>query len=74
MLQIHEVYTLFLGNRALRKNVIYDISGLVFLYFAFFFLSVLVIAFSGVDLTNEYNRVIANLATLALDWEGRASL
>jgi len=50
------VYTIFLGNRALRKNVIYDISGLRFsLLLLFFFLSVLVIAFSGVRFTNEYN-------------------
>ncbi len=58
------VYTIFLGNRALRKNVIYDISGLVFLYFAFFFLSVLVIAFSGVDLLTNITAVIANLGNI----------
>ena len=58
------VYTIFLGNKALRKNVIYDIAALVFLYFAFFFVSVIVISFSGVDLLSSATAVIANLGNI----------
>jgi len=58
------VYTIFMGNKALRKNVIYDIFGLVFLYFAFFFLSVFVISFSGVDMLTNITAVIANLGNI----------
>ncbi len=58
------VYTIFLGNRALRKNVIYDIAALVFLYFAFFFLSIIVISFTGVDILTNVTAVIANLGNI----------
>jgi trk system potassium uptake protein TrkH len=58
------VYTIFLGNKALRKNVIYDIAALVFLYFAFFFLSVIVISFTGVDILTNVTAVIANLGNI----------
>jgi len=58
------VYTIFLGDRALRKNVIYDIAALVFLYFAFFFLSVIVISFTGVDILTSTTAVMANLGNI----------
>lgn len=58
------VYTIFLGNKALRKNVIYDIAALVFLYFAFFFVSVIVISFTGVDILTNITAVIANLGNI----------
>jgi len=58
------VYAIFLGNKALRKNVIYDIAALVFLYFAFFFISVIVISFSGVDILTSVTAVIANLGNI----------
>ncbi len=58
------VYTIFLGSKALRKNVIYDIAALVFLYFVFFFISVLVISFTGVDILTNVTAVIANLGNI----------
>jgi len=58
------VYTIFLGNKALRKNIIYDMSAMVFLYFAFFFLSVIVISFTGVDILTNITAVIANLGNI----------
>lgn len=58
------VYTIFLGSKALRKNVIYDIAALVFLYFVFFFVSVIVIGFTGVDVVTNITAVIANLGNI----------
>ncbi len=58
------VYKIFLGDRALRKNVIYDIAALVFLYFAFFFLSLIVMSFTGVDILTNVTAVMANLGNI----------
>lgn len=58
------VFAIFVNEKPVRKNVIYDVAALVFLYFAFFFVSVVVISFTGVDILTNITAVIANLGNI----------
>lgn len=58
------VFAIFVNGKPVRKNVIYDVAALVFLYFAFFFVSVVVISFTGVDVVTNITAVIANLGNI----------
>ncbi len=52
------------GSMGSGIHVIYNIAALVFLYFVFFFVSVLIISFTGVDILTNVTAVIANLGNI----------
>jgi trk system potassium uptake protein TrkH len=58
------VYGVFVGGQYLRKNVVYDIAAMVFLYFVTAFISTIVVATGGYDIMTSFTATMACLGNI----------
>lgn len=58
------VYGVFVGGQYLRKNVVYDIAAMVFLYFVTAFVSTIVMATGGYDIITSLTATMACLGNI----------
>jgi trk system potassium uptake protein len=58
------VYGVFVGGQYLRKNVVYDIAAMVFLYFLTAFVSTIVMATGGYDIMTSLTATMACLGNI----------
>lgn len=58
------IYGVFVDGRYLKKNVVYDIAAMVFLYFLSIIVSTLVVAASGFDLLTSLTATLASLGNI----------
>ena len=60
------VFSIHLDQKIGRKDVVYSVSGFIFLYFTFFIIGVLLLSCSGIDLFNSINASIILLGNIGL--------
>ena len=60
------VFSVHLDQKIGRKDVVYSVSGFVFVYFLFFFIGVFLLSGSGIDLFNSINASILLLGNIGL--------
>jgi trk system potassium uptake protein len=58
------VYGVFVGGQYLRKNVVYDIAAMVFLYFVTAFVSTIIMATGGYDIMTSLTATMACLGNI----------
>lgn len=58
------VFGVFVNGKYLKKNIVYDIAALVFLYFVVFFVVVLIVASGGYDVLTSLSGTIACLGNI----------
>jgi trk system potassium uptake protein TrkH len=58
------VYGVFVGGRYLKKNIVYDIAAMVFLYLVTAFISVIVVATGGFDIMTSLSATMACLGNI----------
>jgi trk system potassium uptake protein TrkH len=58
------VYGVFVGGRYLKKNIVYDIAAMVFLYLVTAFISVIVVATGGFDIMTSLTATMACLGNI----------
>ncbi len=58
------VYGVFVDGQHLKKNIVYDIAAMVFLYFCAAFISVLVVSSGGFDLVTSMTSTMACLGNI----------
>jgi len=61
------VFSIRLNNKVGRKDVVYGVSGFIFLYFALLAACALVIAGSGLDYAASFSIALASLGNIGLD-------
>jgi len=64
LLNPHGVYGVFVSGQYLRKNVVYDIAAMVFLYFVTAFVSTIVVATGGYDIVTSLTATMACLGNI----------
>ena len=62
------VFGIFVNGQYLKKNIVYDIAALVFLYFATFFVVTVLIATGGYDIMTSVGAAIATLGNIGPGW------
>lgn len=58
------IYGVFIGGRHLRKNVVYDIAAMVFLYIIAAFASTIIVAANGYDILTSLTATMACLGNI----------
>jgi trk system potassium uptake protein TrkH len=62
------VFGIFVNGQYLKKNIVYDIAALVFLYFATFFVVTVLVATGGYDIMTSVGAAIATLGNIGPGW------
>jgi trk system potassium uptake protein TrkH len=62
------VFGIFVNGQYLKKNIVYDIAALVFLYFAIFFIVMIIVATGGYDIMTSVGATIATLGNIGPGW------
>jgi len=58
------VYAIFVNEKPIRKNVVYDTAALVFLYIVVMVISFILIGLAGYDMTTSVTATLANLGNI----------
>jgi trk system potassium uptake protein TrkH len=58
------VFGIFVNGQYLKKNIVYDIAALVFLYFVVFFIVLVIVASGGYDILTSVGATIACLGNI----------
>jgi len=62
------IFGIFVNGQYLKKNIVYDIAALVFLYFAIFFIVTVIVASGGYDIMTSVGATIATLGNIGPGW------
>lgn len=62
------MFGIFVNGQYLKKNIVYDIAALVFLYFAIFFFVLVIVASGGYDIMTSAGATIASLGNIGPGW------
>jgi len=58
------VYSIFVNNKPIRKNVVYDTAAFVFLYLVIMIISFVVVGIGGYDITTSITATLATLGNI----------
>jgi len=58
------VYSIFVNNKPIRKNVVYDTAAFVFLYLVIMVISFVVVGIGGYDITTSITATLASLGNI----------
>lgn len=58
------VYSIFVNNKPIRKNVVYDTAAFVFLYLVIMIISFVIIGIGGFDITTSITATLATLGNI----------